>query len=153
MGAGGAGGAIAIELLRAGVSDLAIHDVDESRVAALIELLSGVGDGTVRASSDPRGRDLVLNASSLGMSDDDPLPLDAERLESTMFVGDVIAGHGVTPFIAAARDAGCRTATGDDMVDAVQDVMADFLLGAAEDSSDESPRRSGGQRSRSGHSS
>jgi shikimate dehydrogenase len=27
-----------------------------------------------------------------------------------MFVGDVIAGHGTTPFIAAAQAAGCKTA-------------------------------------------
>ena len=39
-----------------------------------------------------------------------------------------IAGHGVTPFLAAAQAAGCKTADGGHMVDAVQDVMADFLL-------------------------
>ena len=38
-----------------------------------------------------------------------------------------IAGHGVVPFLAAARDAGCRTATGDQMVEAVQDMMLDFI--------------------------
>jgi shikimate dehydrogenase len=45
-----------------------------------------------------------------------------------MFVGDVIAGHGVTPFLAAAQAAGCRTANGGHMVEAAQDVMADFTL-------------------------
>jgi shikimate dehydrogenase len=46
----------------------------------------------------------------------------------SMFVGDVISGHGTTPFIAAAQAAGCGTATGGHMVEAVQDLMADFLL-------------------------
>jgi hypothetical protein len=46
----------------------------------------------------------------------------------TMFVGDVIAGHGVTPFLQAAQMAGCNTANGGHMVEATQDVMADFLL-------------------------
>ena len=40
----------------------------------------------------------------------------------------MIAGHGVTPFIKAARAVGCRTANGGHMVEAVQDLMADFLL-------------------------
>jgi shikimate dehydrogenase len=45
-----------------------------------------------------------------------------------MFVGDVIAGHGVTPFLRAALAAGCKTANGDQMVEAVQEVMLDFML-------------------------
>jgi shikimate dehydrogenase len=45
-----------------------------------------------------------------------------------MFVGDVIAGHGVTPFLAAAEATGCNTANGAHVVEAAQDVMADFML-------------------------
>jgi shikimate dehydrogenase len=47
-----------------------------------------------------------------------------------MFVGDVIAGHGVTAFIKAAQAVGCQTASGGHMVEAVQDLMADFMLGS-----------------------
>ena len=36
---------------------------------------------------------------------------------------------GVTPFLQAAQAAGCRTADGGQMVEAVQDLMADFMLG------------------------
>jgi shikimate dehydrogenase len=69
------------------------------------------------------------NATPLGMEDGDPLPLDATLLTASMFVGDVIAGHGVTPFVAAAQAAGCKTASGGHMVEAVQKLMADFMLG------------------------
>lgn len=55
--------------------------------------------------------------------------MDASQLASSMFVGDVIAGYGTTPFIAAAQAVGCGTATGGHMVKAVQDLMADFMLG------------------------
>lgn len=79
-------------------------------------------------SPDPSGCDLVFNVSPMGMNDDDPLPVDASQLDSSMFVGDVIAGHGLTPFIAAARHAGCRTADGGGMVEAVQELKADFML-------------------------
>jgi shikimate dehydrogenase len=130
VGAGGAGRAIAIELLAAAVSVLVIHDADESRVSALLDLLADAGDGRVIAGPpDPAGCDLVFNATPMGMEDGDPLPVDPALLTSSMFVGDVIAGHGVTPFIKAAQAAGGKTANGGHMVEAVQDLMADFLLG------------------------
>jgi shikimate dehydrogenase len=129
VGAGGAGSAIAIALLEAGVSELVIHDADQSRVADLLELLNDLGRGRVGAGpADPAGCDLVCNATPLGMADGDPLPVDPALLRSSMFVGDVIAGHGLTPFLAAAQAAGCRTANGGHMVEAAQDVMADFML-------------------------
>jgi GntP family gluconate:H+ symporter len=34
----------------------------------------------------------------------------------------------MTPFIAAAQAAGCKTASGTDMVEAVEELMADFML-------------------------
>jgi shikimate dehydrogenase len=130
VGGGGAGRAIAIELLAAAVSVLVIHDADESRVSALLDLLADAGDGRVIAGPpDPAGCDLVFNATPMGMEDGDPLPVDPALLTSSMFVGDVIAGHGVTPFIKAAQAAGGKTANGGHMVEAVQDLMADFLLG------------------------
>jgi len=130
VGAGGAGSAIAIALLAAGVSELVVHDADASRVAALLDLLAGPGGGRVIAGPpDPGGCELVFNATPMGMAAGDPLPVDPALLTSSMFVGDVIAGHGVTPFIGAAKAAGCKTADGGDMVEAVQDLMAGFMLG------------------------
>ncbi len=64
------------------------------------------------------------------MADGVPLPIDPTLLRDTMFVGDVVAGHGETALIRAAREAGCRTADGDAMVVAVLDVMCDFLADA-----------------------
>ena len=53
-----------------------------------------------------------------------------------MFVGDVIAGHGVTPLLEAAESAGCKTANGGHMVEAALDVMADFMLRRADSRAD-----------------
>ena len=133
VGAGGAGSAIAIALLEAGIRELVIHDADELRVTRLIDLLSGLGRGRVSAGPpDPTGCDLVCNATPMGMEENDPLPVDAALLTSSMFVGDVIAGHGLTPFLQAAESAGCRTANGGHMVEAAQEVMADFMLRKAD---------------------
>jgi shikimate dehydrogenase len=113
VGAGGAGSAIAIALLEAGVGELIIHDAG----CDAHELLSGLGQGWVSTGPpDPTGCDLgcdlVCNATPMGMEKNDPLPVDAALLRSSMFVGDVIAGHGLTPFLAAAESVGCKTANG-----------------------------------------
>lgn len=131
LGAGGAGSAIAVALLDAGVRELIVHDRDGARVEALLDLVST--DRIVAGAPDPTGCDLVFNATSMGMEPGDPLPIDASLLDRSMFVGDVIAGHGSTPLVRAARSAGCKTATGGQMVEAVQDLMADFLLGQGAD--------------------
>ena len=129
LGAGGAGSAIALALLDAGVSELIVHDVDAARSARLLELLADVGRGRLKAGPpDPTGCDMVCNATPMGMAAGDPLPIDASLLKSSMFVGDVIAGHGVTPFLKAAKEAGCKTANGDQMVEAVMEIMMDFML-------------------------
>ncbi len=130
IGAGAAGRAIALGLLDAGVDKLIVYDEDESRVKALLDMTPrAVGHFDEAASPDPRGCHLVFNATPMGMSDDDPLPVDSALLNSSMFVGDVIAGHGVTPFIKAASDIGCHTANGNQMVEAVQSLMVAFMFG------------------------
>jgi shikimate dehydrogenase len=129
VGAGGAGRAIAVALLEVGVRELIVYDAVAGRVDDLLDVIVGLGGIRVKAGPpDPTGCDLVFNATPMGMKEGDPFPVDAASLNSSMFVGDVIAGHGATPFIRAAKGAGCNTAGGDDMVDAVQDLMAEFLL-------------------------
>jgi shikimate dehydrogenase len=131
LGAGGAGSAIVISMLQAGAAEVVVHDVDSARSNRIVGLLREQHGGRVRVgSNDPAGFDIVSNATPMGMADGDPLPLDPTRLAATMFVGDVVAGHGQTPLIKAAREAGCRTADGDAMVVAVLDVMCDLLLDA-----------------------
>lgn len=129
LGTGAAGSAIAFALLEAGVADLTVHDVDPARARRLCEQLDAVAGGRLRGGGpDPAGYDLVLNATPVGLSEDDPAPVDTAELSADMHVGDVIAGHGTSPLIRAARAAGCSTSDGGDMVAAVQDLMADFLL-------------------------
>lgn len=129
VGAGAAGSAIAQALLDAGVAELAVHDADLDRVRTLRRTLGKVADGRfVEGSTDPRGFDVVLNATPLGLEDGDAAPIDLDALTADMHVGDVIARHGTTPLIAVAHEAGCTSADGHDMVEAVQGLMADFML-------------------------
>ncbi|HMD20080.1 MAG TPA: hypothetical protein VKH40_07145 [Alloacidobacterium sp.] len=129
VGVGGAGSAIAIALLDAGVRELILHDANQSRRDELVQLLSCLDRGRVVAGPpDPTGYDIVVNATPMGMSPNDPLPVPAHLLTSSMFVGDVVAGHGVTPFLQVARAAGCKTSDGFQMVEAGIEIMPDFLL-------------------------
>ncbi len=110
---------------------MVVHDIDKARVEALIALLADKSQGRVKyGAPDPTGYDMLCHATHLGMAEGDPLPIAPELLNATIFVGDVIAGHGTTPLIRAAQQAGCRTANGDQMVEAVQDMMVDYMLGA-----------------------
>ena len=146
VGAGGAGSAIALALLQAGVAELAVHDLDKARRDALIARLRRRGGGaTVRnGSDDPTGCTLVVNATPVGMRAGDPYPLKVEQLAAGMFVAEVITAPAVTPLLEAARRLGCPTRTGGDMYDAQLALMRDFLLAGAQSLS---PFRRVGERS------
>jgi shikimate dehydrogenase len=127
IGAGAAGSAIAIALLDAGVCELVVHDVDAAKAEALVQLLADRGCVNV-GPPDPTGFSMVINTTPLGMHPNDPLPISTDLLTGSMFVGDVVAGHGETPLLMAARNVGCKTADGSQMVDAGVDLMVGFLL-------------------------
>ena len=135
VGAGGAGTAIALALLQAGVASLALYDADAGRLATLLDRLRPVaGDRELRGlpEADPAGCAIVANATPAGMRDGDPLPVRADRLRPGMFVADVITAPEVTPLLAAARALGCGTSTGVDMFRAQIGLITDFLLGGVQ---------------------
>lgn len=129
VGAGGAGSAIALALLEAGVAELAVHDGDANRRDALLERLRERSGARVQpGSDDPTGFTLVVNATPSGMRASDPAPVQIDKLRPAMFVGDVITLPAVTPLVEAARRAGCRTQVGGGMFAEVMRLMVEFLL-------------------------
>jgi len=118
VGAGGVGSAIAASLAAAGVTRMGLVDAMGDAAESLGERLTGhYADLTVRiGSADPTGYDLVVNATPLGMNDGDPLPIDMNLLSSSTFVGEVVMKSAVTPFLRAARERGCETQVGVDML-------------------------------------
>lgn len=128
VGAGGAGSAIALALLDNGVPTLAIHDTDLTKRGALIARLASVHPGKVMpGSASPTGFDLVINATPRGMRAGDPLPIDADLIDPTCFVGDVITEPEVTPLLEIARAKGCGTLSGVGMFESSVTLMADFF--------------------------
>jgi shikimate dehydrogenase len=118
VGAGGVGSAIAAALAQAGVAAIALFDVDPETSRALrLRILEHYPHVTVEIAA-PRaaGYDLAVNATPLGMRAGDALPMDLAGLEPTTFVGEVVMKQEVTPLLRAARDIGCPTLVGTDML-------------------------------------
>ncbi len=130
VGTGGAGTAIAQAVAAERPARLALHDADGVRRDDLVARLVATGATVVAGRADPRGFDVVLNATPLGMRAGDPLPVDGSGLSPAMFVGCVVTEPKVPPLIERARSLGCRTITGADMFREVRDLMLAFLLGA-----------------------
>ena len=128
-GAGGAGKAIAYELLLAGVSELAIFDVDATRQQQLVEHLNALGKGKVIAhDNDPTGFDVIVNATPMGMNGDLSSAFQLDKLSSAMSVADVVTSPEKTPFVSKALELGCTAVKGTDMFIQVRDLMVNFLL-------------------------
>lgn len=118
VGTGGVGSAIAASLAGAGAARLALYDINADSAERLalniraacpqIEVTTG--------SNDPAGIDIVVNATPLGMSEGDPMPLPVERLDPSSFVGEVVMKREETAFLAAAKARGCMTQIGTDML-------------------------------------
>ncbi|RZS57937.1 shikimate dehydrogenase [Sphaerotilus mobilis] len=134
VGAGGAGSAIAHALVDAGVATLDLHEADAARREALADKLRRYAAGRAEplrvgiGGLDPTGYDLVTNATPMGMTRGDPLPVDVTRLAASTFVSDVVTQPAIPPLIEAARARGCATLTGIGMFEAVRDRIVDFYL-------------------------
>ena len=97
----------------------------------IVEPLQTVAVAPQVGSADPRGFDLIINATPMGMKPADPMPIQVERLSPEMFVGDVVTVPEVPPLIEFARSKGCGTMTGKGMFEAVRDRIVEFYLEAA----------------------
>ena len=113
IGAGGAGRAIAFAVASAGARSLAIFDVDERRAGDLAKsVTTATGCSTRVGAPDPRGCEIVINATPLGMKPDDPMPVDPTGLEPGSIVVDIVNSPDPTPLCRAALARGCRTQSG-----------------------------------------
>jgi shikimate dehydrogenase len=118
VGNGGVGSPIAASLAAAGVGAMGLFDPNDAASQALGErLVAAYPDLQIATGSkDPEGYDIVVNATPLGMKDDDPLPMDVDRIAPTTFVGEVVMKQEITPFLQAALDKGCQVQVGKDML-------------------------------------
>ena len=114
VGSGGASRAVSWTLCEAG-AEVHIYDIDPETSSRLVEdlainfkkvfLLETIEDSAVSSSMD-----IIINATPLGLKDNDPLPISTDPLHPGQTVVDLI--YWATPLLKAAASKGCTTLNG-----------------------------------------
>jgi shikimate dehydrogenase len=115
LGAGGAGRTAALKFASAGVSELFLINRTVAKAEAVAAEIRKLWPSVKLSLEYPTSAvDLLLNATSLGLKPDDPLPFNAARfsLQQAKGVYDMIYRPPETPLLNRAKDAGCRVANG-----------------------------------------
>ena len=68
------------------------------------------------ASNAPEDFDLVINATALGLNDDDPLPVEVERMAPHAALFDILLRNQPTALVRAARARGLVAQAGFEML-------------------------------------
>jgi shikimate dehydrogenase len=134
VGAGGAGKAIAFALAEAGTRRLVVANRNAARARTLAAAVRGVFPAveTTAGAADPAGVDLVVNATSLGLKPDDPLPVDPAAAAPGTVIAEIIMKPERTPLVEAATARGLAVHLGRHMLDRQVPLLARFI-GAFDD--------------------
>jgi shikimate dehydrogenase len=115
LGAGGAGRTAALKLASEHLSELFLVNRTRGKAEAIAKEIRERCPAVKVTLGYPAGPvDLVLNATSLGLKPNDPLPFDAKQfaIRQAGAVYDMIYRPAETALLQAAKTAGCRTANG-----------------------------------------
>jgi quinate/shikimate dehydrogenase (NAD+) len=111
LGAGGAGRAVAFALKDLGAASIWIYDRDGQRARSLC---SDLGCGEALDAPEPAAADAagIVNATPIGMTGHEGLPMTPDVVRAGQFVADVIYTPLETDFLKAANAKGARTMGG-----------------------------------------
>jgi shikimate dehydrogenase len=128
-GAGGAAAGIAFAVVKHGAVALTIHNRTASKAGALAARVAAAFPAVAVATGgpNPRGHDVVVNATSLGMREGDALPLEVGGLAAGMVAAEVVIQPEMTPFLAEAARRGYVVHPGLPMLAAQIEPMIEFM--------------------------
>lgn len=119
LGSGGAARAAAVQCLQAGCQQLYLGNRTPARLAALqaslAPLPSAASVSTFALAQVPENlpeNGIVINATSLGLKESDPTPIDISQLPPEWAVYDMIYNPLATRLMQDAQKAGLKTANG-----------------------------------------
>jgi shikimate dehydrogenase len=120
FGAGGAGAAVAFALMKLGVRELTIIDVDSAKAQNVVDgLPSRFAEGRLRVGQDVAvavaAADGIVNATPIGMDKYPGTPLPTALLRPDLWVAEIVYFPLETALLRAARALGCRTVDGGGM--------------------------------------
>ncbi len=116
LGAGGAARAAAFALTQAGGRRVVIANRTQTAAEQLAKAFGAAAVAWDRRTEVAADAALIVNATSLGMSGQPPLPLDLSQARDTAIVYDLVYAPLETPLLAAARRRGLRAVDGLDML-------------------------------------
>lgn len=128
LGAGGAGSAIADAIAEVGAKSLTIFDQDEGKAQRLVAQVARAHSGCATTFGLPAtdGKQVLINATPIGMAPSDGLPASDLQFTKDLFVVDIIT-NDMTPLLSAAQKAGCRTMGGRSMIEGQAAEIARFF--------------------------
>jgi shikimate dehydrogenase len=118
LGAGGAAKAVSVFLSKHKPKAIAVYDIDKAKLSGLIAHLKDNFDDIdyVAASSiaelSIEKCNLLINATPIGMKDDDPCLVNSEVLHSKLLVYDLIYNPPETKLLALAKEVGAKVSNG-----------------------------------------
>ena len=132
IGAGGAASAIAAALCEARVNELHIANRGLKKAQNLVQSLrqkTGFSRTTAVSLADCDGidADMIINSTSLGLKEDDPLPLPLNNLKKDTVIADIIMVPAETKWLIAAKAAGLRVHYGRHMLDYQLELIGKFI--------------------------
>jgi shikimate dehydrogenase len=116
LGAGGAASAILAAVERWPGARARLYNRHMVRATTLAARFSPFATAHASVGEALRGADLVVNATPLGLRDDDPLPLPLDALPPGSAVFDLVYHPAETRWVSAAREAGHWAADGRGML-------------------------------------
>ena len=118
LGAGGAGRAVTYAIAVAKAKEIDIFDIDKEKAHGLVSLLKNMFKDVNIKSVDTVAelnvwdKDILINATPIGMKESDPCLVKEEMLHKKLFVYDVIYNPLETKLLALAKKTGTKTSNG-----------------------------------------
>ena len=132
VGAGGASRALAVELISEPIKSLNITNRSFEKAEKVVQTVKSVRqtdkiNAIEKEHIEYAEYDFVINATSLGMKSDDPLPFPIISLRPDCVVCDIIMKPQETKLLSAAKRSGIKVHYGKHMLDYQVSFIADFI--------------------------
>lgn len=118
LGAGGAARAVAYVLANSAAQEIKIFDIDGSKSKNVADMIKGIFPAfNISAVSnidelELEDKDLLVNATPVGLNETDPCPVSEDKLHKNLFVYDLIYNPAETKLLSAAKSVGAKVDNG-----------------------------------------
>ncbi|MEW6100695.1 MAG: shikimate dehydrogenase [Candidatus Omnitrophota bacterium] len=118
LGAGGACRAVAYVLAKSKAREIAIFDIDNNKAVNISNMIRNIfPEFKIMVTNNVAGleikeKDLLVNATPVGLKESDPSLVSPEMLRKDLFVYDLIYNPAETKLLSLAKQTGAKTSNG-----------------------------------------